>query len=127
MQVRMNLEKEWSQEKIKHKFIIQYYVYESDNIYVAYCPALDITSTGKDFNEAVAQFHEHFQLYLDFCLEEDTLIEDLKAHGWKLEGITLSQPSFGELLMKQEFKHLMESSTEYERLNAILKFESCPI
>ncbi|MDE5849312.1 MAG: hypothetical protein K2H38_04150 [Muribaculaceae bacterium] len=126
MEIRMNLEKEWAEGKSKHKFLIQYYVYESDGMFIAYCPSLDITSTGFDFNDAVAQFHEHFQLYIEFCLEQNTLIEDLIAHGWKLDGVTISQPSFDELLMKQEFKHLMESSTEYERLNAILKFEACP-
>lgn len=126
MKIGLNLEKEWFEEKVKHKFVIQYYVYESEGMFIAYCPALDITSTGSDFNEAVAQFHEHFQIYIEFCLEQNTLIEDLVAHGWKLDGVTISQPSFDELLMKQEFKHLLESSTEYERLNAILKFESCP-
>ncbi len=127
MGIRLNLEKEWSAETVKHKFIIQYYVYESDGMFIAYCPALDITSTGYDFNDAVAQFHEHFQLYIEFCTEQDTLIDDLKAHGWKLDGVTISQPSFDELLLKQDFKHLMESSTEYERLNAILKFEACAV
>lgn len=66
----------------KHKFNINYYVFQDEGRYIAYCPALDITTSGVDFNDAVAQFYENFQLYVECCLEEGTLIDDLKAHGW---------------------------------------------
>lgn len=102
-----------------HKFNIQYYTYEEDGIIVAYCPALDMTSTGYNFNEAIANFYEHFQLYVETAIEDGTLIEDLKAHGWKVDGVTLIQPSFKDLLnSKDEFRNLLESTTEFDRGNA---------
>lgn len=56
-------------------------------MFIAYCPALDITSTGEDINDVVTQFYEHFQLYVECCLKDNTLIQDLQNHGWKLEGV----------------------------------------
>lgn len=107
----------------EHKFTIPYYVYKDNDLYIAYCPSLDITTSGKDFNDAIAQFYENFQLYIEYCLEENTLIDDLIDHGWKLDGVKLLQPTLDELLVKQEFRHLLESDTEYERLNAVFKLQ----
>lgn len=123
MDALVKLESECRDNNCHHRFVIQYYVYEEDGRYIAYCPSLDLSSSGSSFNDVITQFYEHFQIYIECCLEDDTLIDDLKAHGWKLEGVTLSQPSFEELLMKQEFKHLMESNTEYERLNALFNIQ----
>lgn len=67
----------------KHRFNIQYYIYEADGMFIAYCPALDITSTGEDINDVVTQFYEHFQLYVECCIEDNTLIQDLQNHGFK--------------------------------------------
>lgn len=122
-QYKINLESVCEDGVTEHKFTISYYVYCVDGLYIAYCPSLDITTSGKDYNDAIMQFHENFQLYLEFCIEENTLLEDLKEHGWKLEGVKLIQPSFDELLVKQEFRHLLESDTEYDRLNAVFKLQ----
>jgi len=104
-----------------HKFNIQYYTYEEDGIVRAYCPALDMTSTGSNFNEAIANFYEHFQLYVETAIEDGTLLEDLKAHGWKIKGLTLIQPSFNDLFnTKEEFRELLEGSTKFDRGNAKL-------
>ncbi|MCM1490403.1 MAG: hypothetical protein NC095_06215 [Muribaculum sp.] len=119
----VTLQAECYESTRKHRFNIQYYIYEADGMYIAYCPALDITSTGEDINDVVTQFYEHFQLYIECCIEDNTLIQDLQNHGWKLEGVKIYQPSFGDMMMKQEFRRLMESDTEYERRNAILQFE----
>lgn len=68
-------------------------------MFIAYCPALDITSAGDSLNDVVTQFYEHFQLYIECCLEDNTLVEDLQNHGWKLDGVKLCQPTFGDLLI----------------------------
>lgn len=117
----MNLESECFEGNRRHLFNIQLYIYEEDNMYVAYCPALDITSVGNSFNDATTNFHEHFQLYVETAIEADTLLDDLLAHGWKIEGVNLMQPTFDELLTKREFRDLMESSTQFDRVNARLE------
>ncbi|MDE6768274.1 MAG: hypothetical protein K2J78_00955 [Muribaculaceae bacterium] len=123
MEFIIKLETECKENRNTHRFTIQYYVYEQDGRYIAYCPALDMTSTGDDLNDVITQFYEHFQLYVECCIEDNTLLDDLKAHGWKLNGVTITQPTFNELLMKQEFKYLLESNTQYKRRNAIFQFQ----
>lgn len=124
----VKFEAECTEDSVKHhKFHLQYYIYEEEGMFIAYCPALDITSSGKDLNEVVAQFYEHFQLYVECCIEEGTLIEDLKRHGWKIDGVSIYQPSFEDLLKKQDFRELLEGDTEYERRNALIKFDTMAV
>lgn len=118
----LNFTTEYFENSNTHKFDINYYIYRSDGRYIAFCPALDITSSGSDFNEAITQFYECFQLYMETCLEMGTLIEDLKKHNWRSEGGRLKQPSFELLLTNEDFRDLMESTVEYDRLKARVKF-----
>jgi len=104
-----------------HKFSINFYVYEQDCMHIAYCPALDLTTTGTDFNDAVSQFYEAFQLYVECCVDEGTLIADLKAHGWKVTGVNITPPTFEKQLERPGLKKLMESGCEFERLKANYK------
>lgn len=108
---------------ITHRFNIYYYVFQDEGLYIAYCPALDITTSGKDFNDAVAQFYENFQLYVECCVEDGTLIDDLIDHGWKLEGVRLTPPSLDDMLLKPEFKSLIGGDKEYDKLNAPLQLQ----
>ena len=59
-------------------------VYEQGDYMVAYCPALDLSSYGKTENEAVAAFREALDIFLEYCVEEGTLEQNLIACGWKL-------------------------------------------
>ena len=81
----LRLQTECKEDNKLHRFDISYYIFQSEGQYIAYCPSLDLTTTGEDFNDAVFQFHECFQLYVETCLEMGTLLEDLKNHGWKLK------------------------------------------
>lgn len=125
MEAIVNFETECFEENRKHTFSLQFYIFKQEGRYIAYCPALDMTSSGEDLNDAVKQFYEHFQLYVEFCIEEGTLMDDLKAHGWKIDGVKLYQPTFNDLLKKPDFRELLESDTEYERVNAPLEIISC--
>lgn len=118
---QVKLYSECNDDNNSHRFNLNYYIFQDEERYIAYCPSLDLTTSGKDFNDAVAQFYECFQLYVETCVETGTLIEDLKEHGWRLNGVTLIKPSFETLMMKQEFRNLMESNTVYDRLNAVVE------
>ncbi len=84
MEAVVNSQTECFEENRHHRFTIQYYIFKADGIYIAYCPALDMTSSGEDMNDVVKQFYEHFQLYVECCIEDGTLMDDLKSHGWLL-------------------------------------------
>ncbi len=118
---------ECSESGKTHRFSINYYVYETDCMYIAYCPALDLTTTGTDFNDAVSQFYEAFQLYVECCIEEGTLMTDLKAHGWKIKGVKITPPTFKEQLERPGLKKLMESGCEFEGLKANYKIPAAAL
>lgn len=126
MEAIVKLQTECFEPNRRHEFKIQFYIFKSEGRYIAYCPALDMTSSGEDVNEAIKQFYEHFQLYVECCLEDNTLIDDLIDHGWRVEGVKFYQPTFNELMKKPDFRELMESDTEYERLNKVVYFDACP-
>ena len=69
----------------EYRFQLEFYVFQEDGVYIAYCPSLDISTSGDTFNEAVGNFHERFQLHVEWCVEHGTLLEDLAAHGWKVK------------------------------------------
>lgn len=117
---QIRLETECYEKDKAHRFVLHYYIFKDEGLYIAYCPALDLTTSGKDFNDAIYQFYENFQLYVECCLEQGTLMDDLLAHGWKLDGEKLIQPSFTYLLSKEMFVDLLDGDKEYDKLNAHL-------
>lgn len=105
-------------ENGSYKFNIEFYVFSEGGRQIAYCPALDLTSSGATFNEAISAFYECFQLYIESCMESGTLMQDLAAHGWKTTGRTLRVPSFTRQLQKPEMKHLVTSGIGFEKIVA---------
>ena len=60
----------------EYRFSIEFFVFQQDGAYIAYCPSMDISTSGKTFNEAVGNFHEMFQLHIECCIDNESLIQD---------------------------------------------------
>ena len=88
----------------EYQFKIEFLFFQEDGTYIAYCPALDISSPGESFNETVGNFYEMFQLHIECCIENNTLHDDLLAHGWVLEKEDVLPPQFSSLVSKKEVK-----------------------
>lgn len=52
------------------------------NVFVAQCPALDISTQGDTFEEAQKMFDELVHTYIDELIEMGTLEEVLLSCGW---------------------------------------------
>ena len=87
---------------------------------VAFCPSLDISTSGKDFNDAVKNFYERFQLYIETCMEMGTLWKDLMAHGWKVTETRITPPSDVNLLRTKEVNRILRSP-KYEKMSASVR------
>lgn len=75
---------------------------EESKQYMAYCPSLDLIGYA-DTEQGVREDFEYvLNDYLKYCTEEETLEQDLTAHGWKLVGDTLAEPNFLSLLENNE-------------------------
>lgn len=100
----------------EYRFRLECYVFMEGEVYISYCPSLDISTSGRTFNEAVSNFLECFQLHIEWCVEHKTLLEDLKSHGWRVRKSEIEPPSFSSLLRKTDIKHLISGSTSYEKV-----------
>jgi predicted RNase H-like HicB family nuclease len=103
-------------DNVEYKFNIEFYVFMENSEYIAYCPSLDISTSGATFNEAVGNFHEMFQLHIECCLQSNTLHDDLTAHGWTLMKQSIKPPTFMALMKKPEMQKLMQGSIGFEKI-----------
>lgn len=105
----------------EYRFAIEYYIFrEGDNL-IAYCPSLDISTSGKDYGDTVKNFYERFQIYVETCLEMGTLWDDLKEHGWTVTEKKLIPPTFSRLLRKPEVSRLLGGHTNYEKVSVPMR------
>ena len=77
------------------------YIFKEDNAYISYCPSLDLSGCGNDIKEAKDSMKETLLLYLDYTISKNTLLRDLRKHGWNVRGIKqrkIKAPKFDDLL-----------------------------
>lgn len=60
-------------------------IWREDDQYVAYTPALELSSFGCSEKEAMKNFEEALQLMLETAMSRDSLIDMLESYGWELE------------------------------------------
>ena len=107
--------------KGEYRFVIEYYIFREEVHLIAYCPSLDISTSGKDYVDAVKNFYERFQIYVDTSLEMGTLWDDLKDHGWEVTKEKLMPPSFMNLVRKPEVAHLLGGHINYEKVSTPMR------
>jgi hypothetical protein len=59
-------------------------IFEEDDNTVVYCPALDLSGYGKTEPEATESFKIVANEYILYSTNKNTLLDDLKTHGWKI-------------------------------------------
>lgn len=88
------------------------YLFKEDNVFITYCPALDLSGYGYDEREAKLSFAEVMRQYLDYCLHKHTLVKDLQRLGWNIKSMKqrkIKSPDVITLLKRNPaFKDIME-------------------
>jgi len=51
--------------------------------FIAYTPALDLSTSGRTFNQAKKRFEEAVSIFIEECIERGTLQEALRNLGWE--------------------------------------------
>jgi len=64
---------------------VQVVLFQEDGIWVAYCPALELSSYGDDENDAKGAFGEAMQIFLSETNRKGTLERCLLKLGWQLQ------------------------------------------
>lgn len=81
--------------------------YPKDNMWIAYCPELDLV--GYDYGEEAAKksFSVVLQEYLEYTIENNTLEEDLLKHGWKKKDGRMEEPSYNEMMKNDKLRSIL--------------------
>lgn len=83
--------------KIKIEGMLAVVYFKEADAFVAYSPALDLSSYGSSFQEAKDNFRETLDIFFDDLIKRGTLEDVLEEYGWeKIEKPTLhwSPPAF---------------------------------
>jgi predicted RNase H-like HicB family nuclease len=69
-------------KKIKIKGGLPLCFMKEGKSYIAFSPALDLSTCGRTFEEAKSNFTEALEIFLEECLSMGTLNEVLESCGW---------------------------------------------
>ncbi len=85
--------------------------YPNGDMYIAYCPELDLVGYDTTNRKARKSFEYVLQDYLEYTIENGTLEEDLMEHGWrKFKNGKIVEPSYTEMLKRTQLKSVLRQS-----------------
>lgn len=109
---------EYNTENSTLNFLLSVYIFTENNIYIAYCPALDISGYGEKEEDAKKSFGEVMRQYIEYCVHKNTLVKDLQKHGWKVRSVKQKKfkaPDIAYMMKKNlDFKEILDNK-EYSR------------
>ena len=65
------------------EFKLSVSILREDKSFIAYSPALDLSTSGKTYEEAKERFNEVVGIFFEEIIKEGTLEEVLQDLGWK--------------------------------------------
>ncbi len=72
-------------KKIKFNFSLSVSILKEGSRFIAYSPAIELSTSGKTHKEAKKRFKEASSLFFEEIMENGTLEDVLKDLGWKKE------------------------------------------
>jgi|HigsolmetaAR206D_1030411.scaffolds.fasta_scaffold07319_2 Uncharacterized conserved protein len=72
-----------SDHQIAIRFRLPAHVTREGDWFVAYCPAMDVSSQGRTRDEALSALTEAVTATLEFCIEQNTIDQVLRSLGFR--------------------------------------------
>ena len=72
-------------KKINCEVNIPVTIFKEAKYYVAYSPALDLSTSAKTFSKVKERFSEIVAIFIEELVKKGTIDEVLESHGWKKE------------------------------------------
>ena len=94
---------------------VSVYVFKENDVYVAYCPSLDLSGYDRTEEDARRDFEFHMQEYFNFQVLHDTLHKDLTRHGWEVKQRKAKGPEIGSLLRRTQLRDVFRKP-EYKMI-----------
>lgn len=70
-------------KKVYFEISLPVFVLKENKYFIAYSPVLDLSTSGKSFEEAKQRFNEVVQVFFEELLEKGALEEVLADLGWQ--------------------------------------------
>ena len=93
---------------------VSVYVFKENDIFVAYCPSLDLSGYDRTEEAARRDFEYHLQEYVKFQVQHDMLHKDLTRHGWEVKPRKAKGPEIGLLLRRTQLRDVFKKP-EYKK------------
>ena len=94
---------------------VSIYVFKENDVYVAYCPSLDLSGYERTEEAACRDFEYVLGEYAKFQMQHGTLNEDLTRHGWEVMQRRAKGPELGKLLRKTQLRDVFKKQ-EYRMI-----------
>ncbi len=105
---------------------LELYSFVDDGVHIVYCPALDLSGYGYSIDEAKKSFSEVFEQHITYCINKNTLHEDLLKHGWNVRGKKsrdIKAPKLEDLLKRNEaFRDILKK--DYSKFKTEIEIAS---
>ncbi len=100
----------WTSSKKKIELNLSLIVFQEDNTFITYCPALDLSGYGNTEHEAFASFNIVMGEYFLYTTRKNTLAEDLRKLGWIVKN-SKTKP-----MKPPELSKMLESNKDFNRI-----------
>lgn len=104
---------------------LELYLFREKDVYIMYCPALDLSGYGMSEEEAKESFNIVFSETLQYSLNKETLHSYLKKQGWNVKGKSsrnIKAPEFKVLYDRNdEFRDIIDNK-DYSKISKELEF-----
>jgi hypothetical protein len=97
---------------------VSVYVFKENDVFVAYCPSLDLSGYDHTEEAARADFDYALQEYVKFQMQNDTLDKDLTRHGWEVKQRKAKGPEIGTLLRRTQLRNVFKKP-EYKMIRNV--------
>lgn len=105
--------------KIKTELSIISFI--EDGVYIIYSPALDLSGYGHTETEAKESFQIALQEFIYYCLNQNTLLDELENLGWTIKGSKnhpqITSPELSSLLKRNPDLEAILKKKEYHKYN----------
>lgn len=100
----------------------QVFLFEEDNVYFAYNPALDLTGYGNDANEALGSLTVVLDEFLRYTLNKNTFFLELQRLGWKIKSKKkqMSAPQMSDMINTNDQLKDIVNSKQYTTSNFLV-------
>ena len=123
MSKKRTISGQWVSGENKIKCVLPLIIFEEENSFITYCPALDLSGYGPTEIEANNSFEQTLSEYFRYTVNKKTLADDLRKMGWKIRKNFKKEaipPTMESLLgMNEDFNRIFNTYDFHKRSTTI--------